>query len=87
MGRVRIEFTVEPFVEGRPGPHVKAAIDAASRRGLEVDVGPFSTIVDVPGDDIGEAVAELVTTALDHGASRVSLQVEPVAGAPEDGSQ
>ena len=55
MGRVRIEFTVEPFVEGRPGPHVKAAIDAASRRGLEVDVGPFSTIVDVPGDVLHRA--------------------------------
>ena len=26
-----VEFTIEPFVEGSPGPHVTAAIDAARR--------------------------------------------------------
>ena len=40
-----VEFTVEPFVAGEPGPHVQAAIEAARRSGLAVDVGPFGTSV------------------------------------------
>ncbi len=36
-----VEFTVEPFVEGRPGPHVAAAIDAARASGADVDVGHY----------------------------------------------
>ena len=42
-----VEFTVEPFVAGEPGPHVQAAIEAARRSGLAVDVGPFGTSVRV----------------------------------------
>ena len=33
MAHVRIEFTVEPFVDGHPGPHVAAAIGAVEARG------------------------------------------------------
>ena len=35
------EFTIEPFVEGDPGPHVSAAVAVAEAAGLAVDVGPF----------------------------------------------
>jgi len=38
-----VEFTVEPFVEGSPGPHVQAALDAATSSGLDVEFGPFGT--------------------------------------------
>ena len=40
MPRVRVEFTVEPFVDGRPGPHVTAAWDAARAEGLVLEVEP-----------------------------------------------
>ena len=37
-----VSFTVEPFVEGKPGVYVTAAIDAANRAGLSVEMDPFS---------------------------------------------
>ena len=43
--QITAEFTVEPFVEGAPGPHVLAAIQVAESAGLAVDVGPFGTTV------------------------------------------
>jgi uncharacterized protein YqgV (UPF0045/DUF77 family) len=71
-----VEFTIEPFVAGEPGPHVRAAIDAAHGSGLEVDVGPFGT--SVTGDDAGvlDAVDAIVRAAVTAGASRVSLQLQ-----------
>jgi uncharacterized protein YqgV (UPF0045/DUF77 family) len=81
VAQVRIEFTVEPFVEGHPGPHVLAAIGAVEARGLSVDVGPFSSVAEVSPQAAGAAVAEMLDAALAHGATRVSLQVERVAEA------
>ena len=37
---LRLEYTVEPFVEGAPGPHVTAALEAAGATGLDVEFGP-----------------------------------------------
>jgi uncharacterized protein YqgV (UPF0045/DUF77 family) len=79
VAQVRIEFTVEPFVEGEPGPHVLSAIAAVEDEGLAVDVGPFSSQATGPSEQAMRAVAELLRAALANGASRVSLQVE-VAG-------
>ena len=56
----RVEFTIEPFVEGQPGPHVTAAIDAATGLGHEVDVGPFGSGCTVPSDEAAEVVAAIV---------------------------
>ncbi len=72
---LRLEFTVEPFVEGEPGPHVLAAVDAARGFGLDVDFGPFGSVVD--GDDAAvlDAVDAIVRAAMDAGATRVSLQL------------
>jgi uncharacterized protein YqgV (UPF0045/DUF77 family) len=75
MARVRIEFTVEPFVEGHPGPHVLAAIEAVEDRGVPVDVGPFSTVADVEVDQAASTVAALLQAALDGGATRVAVQL------------
>ena len=30
---LRLEFTIEPFHDGNPGPHVRAAVDAAEALG------------------------------------------------------
>lgn len=70
-----VEFTIEPFVEGEPGPHVRAAVDAAEQSGLVVDFGPFGTTVS--GDDgaVLDAVDGILRAATAAGATRVSLQL------------
>jgi len=70
-----VEFTIEPFVEGRPGPHVTAAIEAAEARGLDVEVGPFGSSFVVDLDALGSAVAELSDAAMANGATHVSLHI------------
>jgi uncharacterized protein YqgV (UPF0045/DUF77 family) len=70
-----IEFTVEPFVEGRPGPHVTAAIDAARGHGLDVDIGPFGSSCWVEVEQVGAVVAAITDAALAHGATHVNVHV------------
>jgi uncharacterized protein YqgV (UPF0045/DUF77 family) len=80
MGTVRLEFTVEPFTDGAPGPHVRAAIEAVTAAGLEADVGPFGTTVEGPPAAAFAAVRDLLTAAFQQGASRVSVQVTDLRG-------
>jgi uncharacterized protein YqgV (UPF0045/DUF77 family) len=70
-----VEFTIEPFVEGEPGPHVRAAVAAAEGSGLSVDFGPFGTTV--AGDDAAvlDAVDGILRAAVAAGATRISLQL------------
>jgi uncharacterized protein YqgV (UPF0045/DUF77 family) len=70
-----VEFTIEPFVEGRPGPHVTAAIDAARERDVEVEVGPFGSSCSVDLAEVGPLVAAISDAAFRNGASHVSLHV------------
>ena len=70
-----VEFTIEPFVEGRPGPHVTAAIAAAEARGLEVEVGPFGSSVIVDLADVGGVIGVLTDAAMANGATHVSVHV------------
>lgn len=79
----RVEFTIEPFVEGRPGPHVTAAIDAAEALGHAVEVGPFGSGCIVPAERTADVVAAVVRAALEHGADHVNVDVQQVAD-PED---
>ncbi|MDQ6613284.1 MAG: helix-turn-helix domain-containing protein [Actinomycetota bacterium] len=72
---VRLEFTVEPFLEGSPGPHVRAAVDEARRQGLDPDVGPFGTTVDGEAAQLLPGLGAIVGAAVDAGASRVALAV------------
>ncbi len=74
--RAQAEFTVEPFVDGNPGAHVRAAIDAVRRTGLEPEVGPFATTVTGEAALVTEAVAAMLAAASEAGASRVALQVD-----------
>ena len=75
---LRVEFTVEPFTEGSPGPHVAAAVKAAAAHGLDVDFGPFGTSVDGDDASVLNAVDAVVRAAIDAGATRVSLQVSRI---------
>jgi len=70
---VLLEFTIEPFVEGNPGPHVTAAIAAAERCGATVDVGPFGSSCVVAPEQAATVVAAVVEAAFVNGATHVSL--------------
>lgn len=75
---LRVEFTVEPFVEGQPGRHVLAAVEAVRELGPDVDFGPFASSFRAADDVAARALTALVTAAYANGASHVNLQVERV---------
>jgi uncharacterized protein YqgV (UPF0045/DUF77 family) len=72
---LQAEFTIEPFVEGSPGPHVRAAVDAAESAGLSVEFGPFGTSMSGDDDVVLGAVDAVLRAAISAGATRVSLQL------------
>jgi hypothetical protein len=71
-----IEFTIEPFVEGEPGPHVISAIQAAQALGYEIDFGPFGSSCSVPVAEVGEVARAVLDAAYANGATHVSLHTE-----------
>jgi len=72
---VLAEFTIEPFVDGDPGPHVVDAIEAVRAAGLDADVGPFGTAVEGDLDTVLTALGGAARAAVAAGAERVSLQL------------
>lgn len=72
---LQLEFTVEPFVEGQPGPHVTAAVIAAEASGGSVEFGPFGSSCRASDDTMPAVIAELVRAAFANGASHVTLHV------------
>lgn len=76
-----LEFTIEPFVEGRPGPHVIAAIEAARSFGYDVDFGPFGSTCSVPTAQAGEVVRAVLDAAFANGATHVNLHTERLSEA------
>ena len=75
--QVRVEFTVEPFVDGAPGPHVRAALDTIAAAGVEAEFGPFGSSFVVDHDGL-QVLTDAVAAAMAAGATRVSTQVEQV---------
>lgn len=67
---------MEPFVAGIPGPHVRAALDAAGAVGVTVAFGPFGTAFEADEDEALTAVDAIVRAATTAGATRVSVLVE-----------
>jgi uncharacterized protein YqgV (UPF0045/DUF77 family) len=86
MAELRVEFTVEPFVEADPGPHVTAALDGVRAAGLEPVMGPFSTVAEGDADAVADAVGRLVAAATASGATRLSIQIDAVAEPTAGGS-
>lgn len=72
---LQLEFTVEPFVEGHPGPHVTAAVRAAEAAGGAVEFGPFGSSCSASTDAMPQVIAELVQAAFSNGASHVTMHV------------
>ena len=77
---LRAEFTVEPFVEGNPGRHVQAAVEVLRGAGFEVEFGPFGSTIHGADDAVIDAVAAVSRASVDAGATRVSMQIERIAG-------
>jgi uncharacterized protein YqgV (UPF0045/DUF77 family) len=77
---IAAEFLVEPFVEGDPGPHVTAAIDAFDAHDLAVNLGPFASSASGRLDTMADAIADMIRAAMRSGASSVQLRVAATAG-------
>jgi len=71
-----LEFTIEPFHEGNPGPHVRAAIAAVEALGIEVDFGPFGSSCTVSQGQLAVVSGSIVSEAFAHGATHVNLHAE-----------
>ncbi len=69
------EFLVEPFAEGAPGDHVKAAVDAFDSRGLSVEFGPFASVAAGDPDVIAEAVADMIRNSMAAGATSIRIHI------------
>lgn len=74
---LEVEFTIEPFVEGAPGPHVTAAVSAVERLGANLEFGPFGTTLRTTASEVGAIVAALLDAAYSNGATHVSVHVGP----------
>jgi hypothetical protein len=77
---LQFEFTIEPFVEGNPGPHVTAAVAAVEAFGVEVDLGPFGSACVVPAVQAGSVAEAIIAAAFANGATHVSLHAERLGG-------
>ena len=71
-----LEFTIEPFHEGNPGVHVRAAVAAAEALGATVEFGPFGSSCSVPLEQLAAVSGAIVEAAFRNGATHVSLHVE-----------
>lgn len=71
----RIEFTIEPFVEGMPGRHVLAPVEAAAAFGVSVEFGPFGSGCESTPDQTPGLLAAIVEAALSNGATHINIDV------------
>ena len=71
-----LEFTIEPFTEGNPGPHVRAAVAAAEALGAVVEFGPFGSSCTVSADQVGQVSGAVLAAAFANGATHGSLHAE-----------
>jgi hypothetical protein len=77
-----IEFTIEPFVEGQPGPHVLATIAAVEALGVPVEFGPFGSSCTITDDLAASVAGAIVDTAYANGATHVIMHTERLKDAP-----
>jgi len=74
-GDIAAEFLVEPFVEGAPGRHVTAAVEAFRDHDLPVDLGPFASTSSGGLEAISDAIADMIRSAMRNGACSVQIRV------------
>jgi len=75
--RLEAEFTSEPFEgEGDPPAHATQALEVALGAGLECDFGPLGTSVSGDSGALLGALPQILRTAFEQGATRITVQVE-----------
>ncbi len=72
-GLCRLEFLVEPFAEGNPGPPVLGSQEILQHHGLEMALGPFGNTVEGDYETITSALPTMLKSAFEKGASRISI--------------
>ncbi|MEY3588733.1 MAG: hypothetical protein RJA47_1329 [Actinomycetota bacterium] len=72
-GNVKVEFTIEPFVDGALPTYVNAALEALTALGITPDIGPFGTAFTTSADKVGAAVAAVMNAAYTNGATYVTV--------------
>ena len=78
MAQVKVEFTIEPWVDGDPPERVNLCVAAIQARGVDVEVGPFGTAFVTSPEVASSAVADVVSIAYANGATHVSIDIEKV---------
>jgi uncharacterized protein YqgV (UPF0045/DUF77 family) len=79
--RLLAEFTTEPFIgEGAAPAHATETLHVVEQSGLSCDFGPLGTSLTGEDDALLPVLGRVLLTALENGATRVSLQVERLDG-------
>ena len=78
-GHIKVEFTIEPFVDGAVPAYVNAALSALQEMGITPELGPFGTSFETTSDKVGAAVAAVMNAAYANGATYVSVDSGPNA--------
>lgn len=81
----RLEFLVEPFEEGNPGPHVLGTQEILQRHGLEMTMGPFGNTVDGNYETLTSVLPTVLRSAFEKGASRISITLTKSLADPSVG--
>lgn len=84
---IYIEFFVEPFEEGAPGPHVEAAVAAFEDLDIPTEVGPFATTASGDPEQVARAVAAMIRESMRAGATRIALRIERAGATEATGSR
>jgi hypothetical protein len=71
----RLDFTIEPFIEGHPGRHVTEPVRILESKGVDVEFGAFGSSCIAADEIMPELVAEVVRAAFAHGATHVNLEL------------
>jgi uncharacterized protein YqgV (UPF0045/DUF77 family) len=76
--RLVAEFTTEPYHgEGTPPAHAQLSWDVIQTAGLPGDFGPLGTRFSGDVDEVLDTLRAVLATAIQAGARRVTVQVEP----------
>ncbi len=71
----RLEFLVEPFTEGNPGPHVLGSLQTLRNSGLEVVLGPFGNMMEGDYETVTSVLPMFLRSALEKGATRILINL------------
>ena len=76
---IKVEYTIEPFVEGELPERVTLTAAALEALGLSVEIGVFGSSFEVAKESVGEAMAVLASTAYAHGATHLTVDLSETA--------